>query len=587
MAMKRFQSSCTACWHLPRRAVLKSMRTGDACPRIELRSLTKASGVAHNRLSKLYLPSGTVSARGESKESSTDVLIRAGYIRKSSAGIYSLLPLGTIIQRKLMAIIHRSMSMIGASEVSLPALLTPTAWQATGRWANTEIYKLKDASESEFMLAPTHEEEITTIVADEVSSYRQLPVRLYQIGKKYRDELRPRAGMMRGREFMMMDLYTFDTTVENAMATYEDARGAYDFIFKSIGVEYAVSEADSGSIGGDLSHEYHYISSAGEDKLIKCDSCDYAANVEVAASFPPEEHAGNPFEVAVTYGLLDDGTLLVIYHPPGRKVNENLIKRELPTYQMGEEDPVGSVVANGDMMLQKMIRIYDERVPENSSLPDLPIQVNIGNITTLRFPCVEVDPENFPNEQCPSCEGGVLTASKAVEVGHTFYLGTKYSKPLKATYQSKDGTQQIIEMGCYGIGVSRLIDVIADVTRDEHGLCWPVSVAPFEVVIVTKPKSEEISDAATTLYQHLTDAGCEAIIDDREDKSFGWKLSDARFLGFPANVIIGNKFLKTGLVDVESRRTAEKVECKIDEVPERISSLLTAERNLVRSARVE
>lgn len=541
--------------------------------------------MAHSRLSKLYVPSGTLSSKGSGDvaESSTDILIRAGYIRKSSAGVYSLLPLGLLVQKKLISIIDRNMYMTGASEVSLPALLTPAPWQTTGRWENTEIYKLEDSSGSQFMLAPTHEEEITSIISNEIDSFRQLPVRLYQIGRKYRDEIRPRAGMMRGREFVMMDLYTFDTSVENAMATYDDIRGAYDSIFRSIGIEFAVSEADSGSIGGDLSHEYHYISSAGEDKLIRCTSCDYAANSEIASSYPSDEHMGSSDDVAVKYGMLQDGTLLVIYYPPHRSVNDNLIKRHFPTYDSEIKDPVALAIESGDTMLQRLIRIYDERVPEQSSLPDLPLQVNIGNITTLRFPCVEVDPVEFPNEQCPYCDEGILESTRAVEVGHTFYLGTKYSKPLNAVYKSEDGSVKEIEMGCYGIGVSRLVDVIADVTKDEHGLSWPVSVSPFEVIIVTKPKSEEADNVATELYQKLTDSGCEPIIDDRDEKSFGWKLSDARFLGFPVNVIIGNKYLKSGKFDVENRRTGERFECILEDAASTVSSILHFEREKMRN----
>ncbi|KAK9366588.1 hypothetical protein V1509DRAFT_629459 [Lipomyces kononenkoae] len=545
------------------------------------RQLTHAS-ISHPRLSKFFLPSGGVASSLSERESTTDLLIRAGFIRKSSAGIYSLLPLGIFIQRKLAAIIHRNMYMAGASEISLPSLLSPNAWMATGRWGNTELYKLKDSSDSEFCLAPTHEEEITTLVSREVNSFRQLPLRLYQIGRKYRDERRPRGGMLRGREFLMMDLYSFDTTTEAALVTYGEIKLAYRSIFDTIGIKYEVSEADSGSIGGDLSHEFHFITPVGEDTLITCDSCDYTANVEVATSYPSEDYVRDASNVAVKYGLAADNTLLVIYYPPDRIVNEILIKKELPTYDPSVENPVSEFTRSGDPMLQRIIRIFDERVSEKSSLPDLPVSVNIGNITTLRFPCVEVAPQSHPNEICPNCNHGTLSASRAVEVGHTFYLGNKYSSTLNAHFTAEDGTKKSIEMGCYGIGVSRIISAVAEITRDHHGLSWPVAICPFEVVLVTKPKTERIDDLAIKLYQDLRKAGCEAVIDDRDDKSFGWKLSDAKFLGFPVTVVIGNKYLTDGRVDVECRRTGHSTSCTPEQVSDIVTSILQTEKTVMR-----
>ncbi|KAK9451910.1 uncharacterized protein V1518DRAFT_409887 [Limtongia smithiae] len=577
---------------LCRKCMLRAVRcfgaeaTARASTSAGVRRYISSSAVSLPRLSRLFLPARAASqssvGTSATAENATDLLIRAGYVRKSSAGLFSLLPLGTFVQRKLDAILHRHMSMTGGSEVSLPALLTPNAWRTSGRWENTEIYKLKDASGSLFMLAPTHEEEVTTLVAHEVSSFRHLPVRVYQIGRKYRDERRPRGGMLRGREFVMLDLYSFDSTVEEAMNTYADVRAAYAGIFDAIGIEYVVSEADSGAIGGDLSHEYHYLSNAGEDKLVRCTDCDYAANVEVAVSYPSKTHVYDPDNVAVTYGLQTDGTLLVMYHTPDRTINPNVIKRELPLFDLNITDPLATFAAanDGDMMLRRMIRVFDERVPDKCSLPDLPVTVNIGNITTLRFPCVEVSLETHPHEQCPCCESGTLTSSRAIEVGHTFYLGTKYSKPLGATFKTSAGETQDIFMGCYGIGVSRLVSAIADIARDEHGLSWPVSVAPFEVVVVAKSdsKSAAADEIASTLCQSLRNSGFDAVIDDRAEKSFGWKLNDARLLGFPVNVVVGSKFLKSGVVDVENRRTLERVECMPADVVTTVAAILQSER---------
>ncbi|KAK9465245.1 hypothetical protein V1512DRAFT_242167 [Lipomyces arxii] len=551
------------------------IQTSVSCPKSWTRSL-KNSQVTPSKLSKLFLPSGNKAAASGERESTTDLLARAGFIRKSSAGVFSLLPLGALVQRKLAAIIHRNMYYAGASEVSLPSLLTPTAWKATGRYENSELYKLKDSSESEFLLAPTHEEEITSLVAKDVSSFKQLPLRLYQIGRKYRDERRPRGGMLRGREFLMLDLYSFDSTTESALETYKDIRAAYKSIFDSIGVKYVISEADSGSIGGDLSHEYHYVSSAGEDTLVVCGSCGYTANNEVAVSYPSHDHAPDADSVAVTYGLTKDGILLVMYHPPDRVVNYNIIKKEIPTYDSSIKDPVTAFTKDVDPMLQRIIRVYDERVPEQASLPDLPVTVNIGNITTVRFPCVEVALKSHPRELCPVCED-VLDEERAIEVGHTFYLGKKYSEPLKATFTDKDGSRKFMEMGCFGIGMSRIISAITEVTRDQKGLVWPVSVCPYEVVIVPKPNSDKIDNLAVKIFTSLREIGCEVVVDDR-DKSFAWKLGDAKFLGFPVSVVIGNQFLQSGEVHVESRRTGKVETCTPEEVAARVAYLLKSER---------
>ncbi|KAK9454756.1 hypothetical protein V1511DRAFT_500894 [Dipodascopsis uninucleata] len=556
-------------------------RAGNACTQglslaVQRRFLN--SSIRPARLSKLFLPSGTISQSENEIETTTDLLLRAGYIRKSSAGIFSLLPLAMFVQQKITDIIHHNMQIIGGSEIVLPALLSPEAWKITGRWNNTELYKLKDSSKSDFLLAPTHEEEITSLVSHEISSFRQLPLRLYQIGKKYRDEKRPRGGMLRGREFFMMDLYTFDASQAAALKSYREVQEAYANIFDTIGIEYVVTDADAGSIGGDLSHEYHYVTSVGEDSLVRCNSCSYAANAEVALSYPSEEHKYDPDNVAVKYGITSDGTLLVMYHPTDRVINDNLIKREIPEYDLENRDPVETFKLNSDPMIQNMIRIFDERVPEQCSLPDLPVTVNIGNITTLKFPCVQVDLKTHPNEQCPKCEKGILNETRAVEVGHTFYLGTKYSDPLRFSFVDESNERSIVEMGCFGIGVSRLLSVIAEVTRDEHGLRWPAAVCPYEAVIVPKPNSKEVEDASIKLLEELHGHSCEVVIDDRVGKSFGWKLGDAKFLGFPINIVIGNKFLKSKKVDIEVRRTGKHIEADIEEAALIISEILKYER---------
>ncbi|KAK9477023.1 hypothetical protein V1514DRAFT_369120 [Lipomyces japonicus] len=530
-----------------------------------------------SRFSKLFYPSVSVTAEQKQNESTTDLLARAGFIRKSSAGVYSLLPLGIAVQRKIESIIHTNILRINGNEVNLPSLLPVTAWEKTGRSHNTELYKLQDSGDSDFLLAPTHEEEVTLLVSNDIVSGKSLPLKLYQIGKKYRDEKRPRGGLLRGREFTMFDMYSFDSSKKDALQAYSEARSAYKNIFDQIGVHYEICEADSGDIGGDLSHEYHYITPVGEDKLIKCDSCSYMANVEVASSYPPDDFNGDPDNVAVTYGLTSDGSLIVIYHPSDRKVNLNLVKAELPLFDSSVKDPIATFLNHkDDTMTQRIIRVYDERVPERSSLPDLPVNVNIANITTLRFPCVLVSPSEH-DEKCSNCDHGTLIEARAVEIGHTFYLGAKYSIPLDAKVVNKEQKEVPIEMGCYGIGVSRLVAAIAEITSDSSGLSWPISVCPAEVVIVTKPKSEEADGVAVKLSQQLRDKGYHTIIDDRIDKSFGWKVADSKLVGFPISIVIGTGYFKNGKIDVVVRRTKQTVQSNIEDAPDLVSDLIVSE----------
>ncbi|KAK9473112.1 uncharacterized protein V1510DRAFT_415142 [Dipodascopsis tothii] len=536
------------------------------------------------RLSKLFVPSGTVSSRQGKPETTTELLVRAGYMRQSSAGVFQMLPLGLRVERKITEIIHRHMQQAGASEVALPSLLTAAAWKETGRWANKEMYKLKDSGGGEFCLGPTHEEEITTLVAHEVSSWKQLPLRLYQIGRKFRDELRPRGGLLRGREFTMMDLYSFDRTAEDALATYEVVRRAYDGALGEIGVDYVVCEADGGDIGGSVTHEYHYVTDAGEDALLRCDSCGYAANSEVALSYPPADYAPAFKEAAVKYGVSRDrDTLIVAYYPPDRKLSPTLLKQLAPDWDpaVADKDVVAALQSTGDAMTKSVLRLFDARVTTTVDLPDMPVATQRSNTTTVMDAClVEADPASH-GDMCGSCDDGALTSTRAVEVGHTFYLGTKYSKPLAASYTPRNGAARVpIEMGCYGIGVSRLIAAVAEKTRDAKGLAWPAAIAPFSVVVVTRPgaDSADIERAAVRLCQQLRDRGIDAIVDDRADKSFGWKLGDARYLGFPVCVVVGNKFVADGVLDVEVRRTgAAHAAPSVDAATDLVCDVLRAE----------
>ncbi|KAK9461702.1 uncharacterized protein V1516DRAFT_635589 [Lipomyces oligophaga] len=534
----------------------------------------------NNRRSNVFIPSiKTDTNESIASVTSTGLLTMAGYIEMSSSGVYSLFPLGLKVRRKLEAIIRKNVNQVGGSELALPLVLSAEPWAKTGRANTPEIFTLQDMPG--YLLAPTHEEEITSIVASKAISFRDLPLRLYQIGEKFRKELRPRGGMMRGRQFTMFDLYSFDSSVKDAMRSYRDMKHAYSQIFDDIGVKYVVADADSGEIGGDLSHEYHYLTKVGQDTIVSCSACEYTANVEVALSFPAEnspELTGD--DVTVEYGLLSKETLLIFYYPSNRKLNKRIVKRRFPEYQLDHPDPVSAIVDSDiDPMIRSLIRVFDERVPEGLSLPDLPFQVNISNITNVRMPCVEVEPTEFPGEGCPDCEDGVLTSATAAEVGHTFYLGQKYSKPLAATAKAEDNSVVPYEMGCYGIGVTRLIDVIAEVTRDENGLCWPVSVAPYEVIIVGVDQNETVM---TNIEKRLQDSGIDVLVDDRVNRKLGWKMYEAKKIGIPVMVIVGNSYLKSGKVEVENRRTKEKFVSELCETEELVKSILEAEMEAMR-----
>ncbi|KAF0487328.1 putative proline--tRNA ligase, mitochondrial [Gigaspora margarita] len=426
-------------------------------------------------LSKVFLPTindtasktvkdkkdaSTIDNDGTFKGESHKLMIRAGLIRQSSSGVYSLLPFALRSIEKIEKIIDQEMRNIGAQKLSLPILLSANMWKRTGRWDTTgsELFKLKDRKTSDFCLAPTHEEEITQLVANDVFSYRQLPLRLYQIGRKFRDEMRPRAGLLRGREFIMKDLYTFDTTEETALKTYEEA------------------EADTGNIGGTKSHEYHILSAVGEDLILSCMRCGYTSNEERA------------------HGLTDNDGCPVC---------------------------------------------YKDSITSHDSINFHPLKSN-----------------------------------RAIEVGHTFLLGTKYSDPLKATFASENplykGELLSIQMGCYGIGVSRMIAAIIESSHDSKGIIWPPSVAPYRVCIIPGGDEPEITEKTRSLYDFLT-SECdglndEVLIDDRMNLSFGYRMKDAELLGYPWLMIIGKKFLESGKIEIHNRHNNQRNYLEFNEI---------------------
>ncbi|KAF5102785.1 hypothetical protein D0Z03_000339 [Geotrichum reessii] len=511
-----------------------------------------------SKLSQVLIPAAATPAAEK------DLLARYGYTRQVSAGTFHLLPLGHLVHARIEAILRRHMVEGAAgSEVSLASMTLPALWEKTGRANNTELFRLKDGRGTEFLLAPTHEEEITSLVAREVASYRRLPLRLFQITRKYRDERRPRGGLLRGREFTMKDMYSFDLTPEAAHKTYKEVQTAYNAFFTELCVPFVVAEADSGSIGGSLSHEYHYLSPHGEDTVVTCPSCKYTANEEKAVSQAIED-AKPAVDANVEYRVsADRSTLVAAYFPLDRAFNPLLLDSELPgvvdssvgNSQQALELFMAGVTDDTDMFDKRLVRVMDARIDRTTNLPDLPFRPSRSTTTTLiDVPLVApVD-----GECCPSCDEPGLTTTRAIEVGHTFYLGTKYSAPLEATVATAEGgaaAPSVVEMGCYGIGVSRLLSAIALHCHDADGLVWPRAVAPYDAVVVAQDIETGILVTNT-----LRAAGISAVLDDRIDSRFGQKLREARAIGIPFTVVAGKVFKQTGLLEIQPReKTVDEI----------------------------
>lgn len=492
--------------------------------------------------------------------------------------------------------------------MSLSSITTEQLWRRSGRFgANSELLRLKDRKESGFLLSPTHEEEITALAVGIVKSYKDLPLRVYQISRKYRDERRPRQGLLRAKEFLMKDLYTFDYTTNLALETYEKVRNAYAAFFNELRIPYLVAHADSGTMGGSLSHEYHFISQRGEDHLCSCTKCDYVANEEVAekAAHALSKLINTPEDVIVWTGISKDRSTLVRVYVPRTKVtpydeeysksatgyiNIHAVKSVYPELDTSvEKNPVHLLkTSHGNNTLQ-IIRIFDYRVSPNleeTHQRDAANLTEINNITTHPTTGKPLDLTRIQaGDPCPFCEEGTLTVQRAVEVGHTFYLGTRYSEPMNAMVavptQNTSGStalsgQVAMQMGCHGIGVSRLIGAIASLLSDNRGLNWPRVVSPFECVIIPSRGTEEDAIRVYDALQGVsrTDIEIDAILDDRPIRDPGWKLRDADLIGYPVILVLGRTWKKDRRVEMQCRRLKIKEEIEIEKVREVVMRIL-------------
>ncbi len=515
-------------------------------------------------------------------------LLRAGYMRKVAAGIYTFLPLGWRVLRKVEEIVREEMNRAGAQEILMPAAVPAELWQESGRWQKygPELLRFKDRKQADFLIGPTHEEVVVDAVRREVKSYRQLPTNLYQIQTKFRDEARPRAGLMRGREFIMKDAYSFHAGDEDAKREYRAMYDAYTRIFKRCGLEFRAVEADTGAIGGSLSHEFQVLAQSGEDKIVSCNKCDYAANVEEARVRREATPDAAPVElrelatpgmrtveelgkiapatrVIKTLPFMADGKLVVVLVRGDHEVNEIKLRKvlgvdevylsgELPGAPLGFFGPVGRaerIVADLD------VRSISDGVT-GANKPD----VHLTGVSAARdlagaeWADLRLAVEG---DRCPRCEEGVFTRFNGIEVGHVFFLGTKYSEPMGCTYLGEDGQLRPMVMGCYGIGITRVAAAAIEQNHDTDGIVWPMSLAPFQVELMTlQAKDADVVKAADKLYEELRAAGVEVLYDDRDERP-GAKFKDADLIGVPLRLAVGKKSLADGKVELKARRAKD------------------------------
>lgn len=551
------------------------------------------------RISKLLLPT-LREIPSDAEVISHKLMLRAGLIQKVAVGIYNYLPAGYRVIRKVENIIRTEMNRAGAQEVLMPFAVPAELWQESGRWEKygKELLRFQDRKGADYCLGPTHEEVITSIARAYVHSYKQLPVNLYQIQDKFRDEIRPRFGLMRGREFIMKDAYSFHDSLESLDAEYQNMHAAYCRIFEACGLAYKVVEADSGNIGGSSSQEFMVLAENGEDALLSCTACSYSANVEAAVSTPLDSHKSAPTKETIKeiatpgkrtieevsaflkiepasliktlvyyYKITDKENYVVVLLRGDHQINEVKLKNYLGAdiILLAEDEQVKKITGTepgfcGPVGLKNVRIIMDEQVKNigdgvtGANKKDMHLQ----HVVPARdFKTDETADLRLAEagDKCPRC-GKPLEAIRGIEVGHIFKLGDKYSKAMNAVYLDQQGKNQPFIMGCYGIGVGRTAAAAIEQHFDDNGIVWPKSIAPYHcVVIPANNKEPEQVAAAEKIYQELLDAGIEVLLDDREER-IGVKLKDMELIGITSRVVAG-KALSSGQVEFRLRNSAE------------------------------
>jgi prolyl-tRNA synthetase len=553
----------------------------------------------------------------EARTVSHRLMLRAGLIRPLTAGIYTWLPLGLRVLRHVEAIVREEMNRAGAQEVLMPAVQPAELWQESGRWDyyGKELLRMVDRHERDYCFGPTHEEVITDLVRREIRSYRQLPANFYQIQTKFRDEIRPRFGIMRGREFLMKDAYSFDLDEAGLDRCYQGMFEAYQRIFRRCGLRFRAVEADTGAIGGASSHEFHVLADSGEDGIASCTACAYAANLEkaqagVGAAVDPQSAGVGlvPMQEVATPGqksidevcrhlsvasssvlkslvVATDGDWFLVLLRGDHELNEVKLRHHLgTTARLPDETevrartglPVGSIGPCGtslrvlaDMSTRFMVNMVCGANREGYHLTGVNWQrdVPIPDFADLRNVVV--------GDPCPRCATGTLALDRGIEVGHVFKLGLKYSRAMNVVILDEQAQERHPMMGCYGIGVSRIVAAAIEQNHDDNGICWPLALAPFQVeIILMNPKEQDAAELSASLYAALGQQGIDVLWDDRDERP-GVKFKDADLLGIPIRLLVGGRSLKEGFVEVQFRSTGhEPLRVAPGECVERVREVL-------------
>ncbi|MGJ0494202.1 proline--tRNA ligase [Aliarcobacter cryaerophilus] len=565
------------------------------------------------KFSKLFIPT-TKETPSDASLPSHQFLVRGGFIAQTGAGIYDFMPLGKIVLEKIRAIVKKEMDEAGANEVQFGFVTPLSLWSESGRalTMGSELLRFKDRKNGDFVLSPTNEEAVVNMVKNRVTSYKDLPLHLYQINTKFRDEARPRFGLMRGREFLMKDGYSFHSSEEDLVREFNLMEETYKKIYTKLGLDFRVVEADSGAIGGSGSKEFHVLASSGEDTIVVCDGCNYAANIEAAKREAKKyefkdgelkkvetpncttiEDVANFLSVSkeqtikavIKKAIFKDESKIVVFFVRGSdeledtKAQNSIDALELIDATLDEIKDAGVVAGYcGLVNLPKDILVVVDSELENSQG-----MVCGGNEENFHF--INVDLKVIENikyfdliavkeEDTCACCGGKLSYTKGIEAGHIFQLGDKYSKAMNATFLDENGKAKPFIMGCYGIGVSRLVAAVIEQNHDEKGCIWTKSTTPFMIdIIVSNSKNEDEKNMGEKIYEELKASNVEVILDDRINARFGFKIGDFELLGFPYAIIIGKKLLD-GIVEIVDRKTLLKTEVKIEEVVSEILNLI-------------
>ena len=545
----------------------------------------------------------------EAELASHRLMLRAGFIKRLGSGLYTWMPLGLRVLRKVEAVVRDEMNKAGALELLMPAIQPKELWEETGRWAvfGPQMLKIQDRHEREFCFGPTHEEVITDIARREIRSYKQLPLNFYQVQTKFRDEIRPRFGVMRAREFMMKDAYSFHANLASLEQTYERMYQAYSNVFTRLGLEFRAVRADTGAIGGDGSHEFHVLADSGEDGLAYCPNSDYAANIELAEALAPSTSRPVPSEVMQLVETPKQTTCDAVADLLGVS-----LQRTVKSIALMANNKFYLFLLRGDHSLNEIkvnkldgfvdfrfATTEEVRANLNDCPPGFIGPVNVGeNVTVIADrtvatmsdficganqpklhlsgvnfgrdipePSLVADIRNVIGGDASPDGKGLLALCRGIEVGHIFQLRTKYAQAMNATYLDEQGQTQVLEMGCYGIGVSRIVGAAIEQGNDERGIVFPASLSPFEVVIapIGMDKSDEVKEVATKLYNNLLDIGIDVLLDDRGERP-GVMFAEMELIGIPHRIVIGDRGLKEGMVEYQARKLKEAQSIRLDDI---------------------